>query len=78
MATSITASELAVAEMVVAEMAVALVETRIRERLDGCPYCETGPRAYEQASLAISAAFKDTRGIFHQIRNEIAKQGGGS
>lgn len=73
MATSITASELAVAEMV-----VALVEMRIRERLDGCPYCETGPRAYEQASLAISAAFKDTRGIFHQIRNEIAKQGGGS
>lgn len=71
--TKITSSELAVAEMV-----VALVETRIRERLDRCPYCESGSNAYTQASLAVNAAFKDTRGIFHKIRNEIAEQGRGS
>jgi len=65
-------------ELRIAEMAVALVETRIREHLGRCNYCETGPRAYEQASLAISAAFKDVRGSFHRIRNDITKQGGGS
>lgn len=63
-------------ELLIAESAVALVETRIRERLDACTYCDQGPNAYGQAELAIWKAFKDVRGSFHRIRNEIAKKSG--
>jgi aerobic-type carbon monoxide dehydrogenase small subunit (CoxS/CutS family) len=62
----------------IAEMAVALVDTRIKERLDQCGYCESGHNAYAQASLAISAAFKDVRGVFHKMRHEISDEGEGS
>jgi hypothetical protein len=62
----------------IAEMAVALAETRIRERLGQCGYCESGHNAYGQASLAINAAFKDVRGVFHKMRHEISDEGEGS
>ncbi len=65
-------------ELRIAEMAVALVETRIRERMERCTYCDQGPNAYRQAEMAIAAAFKDVRGSFHRIRNEITKEVGGS
>ena len=61
----------------IAEMAVALVETRVRERLGRCPYRDLGSNAYQETSLAVSAAFKDVRGVFHKMRREIDKEGGG-
>jgi hypothetical protein len=63
-------------ELRLVEMAVALVETRIRERMAACTYCDQGPNAYNQAEEAVRLAFEDVRKSFDRIRNEIAKEGG--
>jgi hypothetical protein len=68
-------------ELRIAEMAVALVERRIKERMDACTYCDQGPNAYRQAEDAVRAAFEDVRKSFATIRRDIAraeKQVGGS
>lgn len=68
-------------ELRIAEMAVALVERRIRERMECCTYCDQGPNAYIQAERAVADSFTDVRKLFATIRRDIArveKQGGGS
>lgn len=60
-------------ELRIAEMAVALVETRIREHMEHCTYCDQGPNAYNQADRAVAAAFEDVRKAFATIRRDIAR-----
>lgn len=54
----------------IAETAVALVETRIRERMAACPYCDQGPNAYREADNAVRAAFRDVYDSFRRIRHD--------
>lgn len=64
-------------ELRIAERVVARIETRIRERIAACPYCEQGSNAYSKAEDAVREAFKDVRSTFYRIENERKNQSGG-
>ncbi len=56
-----------VEELRIAEIVITLVEWRIAERLEQCPYRDDGVKAYASAEAAIDAGIKDARNAVQYV-----------